>query len=107
MSNEDIVPANKVSFITEKHELTSLSNKVRKLNNAALKVLEEGLNDSDVKVRLECAKTLLKMDVDISKIINDDAMNRILAELKMNGEIKNVGNTNTRPLVDFSSIQQV
>jgi len=37
---------------------------------------------------------------------NDDAMNRILAELKMNGEIKNVSNNN-RPLVDFSSIQQV
>jgi hypothetical protein len=47
------------------------------------------------------------MDIDISKIINDDAMNRILAELKMNGEIKNVSNNNSRPLVDFSSIQQV
>ena len=107
MSNEDIVPANKVSFITEKHELTTLSNKVRKLNSAALKVLEDALADPDVKVRMEAAKALLKMDIDISKIINDDAMNRILAELKMNGEIKNVGNNNNRPLVDFSSIQQV
>lgn len=107
MSNEDIVPANKVSFITEKHELTTLSNKVRKLNSAALKVLEDALTDPDVKVRMEAAKALLKMDIDISKIINDDAMNRILAELKMNGEIKNVGNSNSRPLVDFSSIQQV
>jgi HEAT repeat protein len=107
MSNEDIVPANKVSFITEKHELTTLSTKVRKLNSAALRVLEDALVDPDVKVRMEAAKALLKMDIDISKIINDDAMNRILAELKMNGEIKNVSNNNSRPLVDFSSIQQV
>lgn len=87
MSNEDIVLANKVSFITEKHRLTSLSNNVRKLNNTALKVMKEGLNDLDFKVRLECAKTLLKMDADMSKIIND-AMNHIIAELKMTGEIK-------------------
>ena len=43
------------------HELTGLSKKLNKLNDKALKALEDGLSDADPKIRLESAKTLLKM----------------------------------------------
>ncbi len=99
-------PASKVSFIREEHELSKLSKNIRKLNTKALAVLEDSLSDEDPKIRMEAAKTLLKMDIDISKIINEDAMNRIIAELKVNGEVKEIKSNNT-PLIDFNNIQDV
>ena len=102
----EVAPAGKVSFIREDHELSKLSKSVRKLNTKALAVLEDSLSDEDPKIRMEAAKTLLKMDIDISKIINEDAMNRIIAELKVNGELKEIKSNNT-PLIDFNNIQDV
>lgn len=102
----EVAPVGKVSFIREEHELSKLSKSVRKLNTKALAVLEDSLSDEDPKIRMEAAKTLLKMDIDISKIINEDAMNRIIAELKVNGEVKEVKSNNT-PLIDFNNIQDV
>lgn len=102
----EVAPAGKVSFIREEHELSKLNKSVRKLNTKALAVLEDSLSDEDPKIRMEAAKTLLKMDIDISKIINEDAMNRIIAELKVNGEVKEVKSNNT-PLIDFNNIQDV
>ena len=102
----EVAPAGKVSFIREEHELSKLSKNIRKLNTKALAVLEDSLSDEDPKIRMEAAKTLLKMDIDISKIINEDAMNRIIAELKVNGELKEVKSNNT-PLIDFNNIQDV
>ena len=95
-------PASKVSFIREEHELSKLSKNIRKLNTKALAVLEDSLSDEDPKIRMEAAKTLLKMDIDISKIINEDAMNRIIAELKVNGDVKEIKSNNT-PLIDFNN----
>ena len=102
----EVAPAGKVSFIREEHELSKLSKNIRKLNSKALAVLEDSLSDEDPKIRMEAAKTLLKMDIDISKIINEDAMNRIIAELKVNGEVKEIKSNNT-PLIDFNNIQDV
>jgi len=102
----EVAPAGKVSFIREEHELSKLSKNIRKLNTKALAVLEDSLSDEDPKIRMEAAKTLLKMDIDISKIINEDAMNRIIAELKVNGEVKEIKSNNT-PLIDFNNIQDV
>lgn len=93
-----------VGFIREEHALLSLGKKVKKLNEKALRVLEDGLSDPDIKVRMECAKTLLKMDVDISKIINEDSVNRLLLELKQNG---NPEPKDITPLVDFGTIQDI
>lgn len=88
----------------EEHALTTLSKKVKGLSEKALNTLEQGLSSEDERVRMDCAKTLLKMDVDISKIINEDSMNRLLLQLKLEG---NPAPKDTTPLVDFSNIQEV
>lgn len=98
MSNE----TNIVKY--ENHNLLPLSNKVKKLSDKALSVLEDALASEDEKIRMDAAKTLLKMDVDISKVINEDAMSRLLLELKHNG---NPAPKETLPMVDFSNIQEV
>ena len=94
-----------VSLLRVEHDLTKLGKKVKSLNTKALAVLEEGLSDPDPKYRLECAKSLLKLDIDISKIINEDAMNRLVTELKIKGTIAEV--PNTVPKIDFNTIQDV
>lgn len=89
----------------EPHNLLTLSSKVKNLSDKALKMLEDGLESEDEKIRLECAKTLLKLDVDISKIINQDSMDRLLLQLKQ--QPVNNNPVNNTPLVDFSNIQEV
>jgi hypothetical protein len=64
-----------------------------------------GIVGGEEKIRLECAKTLLKLDVDISKIINQDSMDRLLLQLKQ--QPVNNNPVNNTPLVDFSNIQEV
>jgi len=88
------------------HELTGLSKKLNKLNDKALKALEDGLSDADPKIRLESAKTLLKMNVDVSRVISDESISRIMIALKHGEAIKELP-MEKAPLVDFSNIQEV
>lgn len=107
MSGE-IVPAGKQSFIrAEEHELSATGKKLAKLSNKALEVLAQGLESEDEKVRLETAKALIKMNIDISKIINEDAMNRLISEFRFVGVVGNDTPKDVTPLVDFSNIQEV
>ena len=90
----------------EPHNLLTLSSKVKNLSDKALKMLEDGLESEDEKIRLECARSLIKLNIDISKIINEDAMNRLISEFRFVGNNDN-NPKNVTPLVDFSNIQQV
>ena len=106
MSGE-IVPAGKQSFIRVKdHDLAATGKKLSKLSDKAIEVMAQGLESEDEKTRLECARSLIKLNIDISKIINEDAMNRLIAEFRVNQnnlpQPKDV-----TPLVDFSKIQEV
>jgi hypothetical protein len=106
MSGE-IVPAGKQSFIRVKdHDLAATGKKLSKLSDKAIEVMAQGLESEDEKVRLECAKSLIKMNIDISKIINEDAMNRLISEFRFIG-VNNESPKDVSPLVDFSNIQQV
>ena len=105
--SQDVVPAGRTSFIrADEHDLASTGRKVAQLSDKALEVLEQGLYSEDEKTRMDCARTLIKMNIDISKIINEDAMNRLIAEFRVNQ-----GNPprpkDVTPLVDFSKIQEV
>jgi len=105
--SQDVVPAGRTSFIrADEHDLASTGRKVAQLSDKALEVLEQGLYSEDEKTRMDCARTLIKMNIDISKIINEDAMNRLIAEFRVNQnnlpQPKDV-----TPLVDFSKIQEV
>lgn len=105
--SQDVVPAGRTSFIrADEHDLATTGRKVAQLSDKALEVLEQGLYSEDEKTRMDCARTLIKMNIDISKIINEDAMNRLIAEFRVNQ-----GNPpqpkDVTPLVDFSKIQEV
>lgn len=102
----EITPAGKLSFIRDEHDLQPISNKLRKLNSKAIAVLENNLSSDDPKIQIEAAKLLLKFEIDISKIINEDTMQRLLLELKQNGN-EHQERPNNVPLVDFSNIQDV
>ena len=93
-----------IKIFEGEHQLNSLNNKLQKLNTKALEVLENALLSPDEKISIDAAKTLIKLNVDISKIINEDAVNRILLQLKTNGL---QAPKDTTPLVDFSNIQEV
>ena len=106
MSGE-IVPAGKQSFIRVKdHDLAATGKKLSKLSDKAIEVMAQGLESEDEKIRLECARSLIKLNIDISKIINEDAMNRLISEFRFVGNNDN-NPKNVTPLVDFSNIQQV
>ena len=90
-------------IVKENHNLSELSTKVKRISERALQALEDGLSSKDEKVRIDCAKTLLKLDIDISKLINEDAMNRLLLTLRQNG---NPPPKHT-PRIDFDNIQDV
>lgn len=105
--SQDVVPAGKNSFIrASEHDLAATGRKVAQLSTKALEVLEKGLFSDDEKTRLDCARTLIKLNIDISKIINEDAMNRLIAEFRFNQEGLPQPKDVT-PLVDFSKIQEV
>ena len=104
--SQDVVPAGRTSFIrADEHDLASTGRKVAQLSDKALEVLEQGLYSEDEKTRMDCARTLIKMNIDISKIINEDAMNRLIAEFRFVGQVEQP--KNVTPLVDFSKIQEV
>jgi len=106
MADGDIVPAGKTSFVrVGEHELAETGRKVAALSNQALDTLAEGLSSPDEKVRMDCAKTLIKLNIDISKIINEDALNRLISEFRFVGQVESP--KNITPLVDFSKIQEV
>lgn len=109
-------PATTVSFIRAKdHDLQALFRGLEKVSKKAIKKLVEGLESTDEKLSIECAKTLLRFQVDVSKEINTDAMQRTIAEIRFNNtaiqKIKNIASSEDelppRTVVDFSNIQNL
>lgn len=106
MADGDIVPAGKTSFVrVGEHELATTGKKLATLSDQALQVLANGLLSDDEKTRMDCAKTIVKLNIDVSKIINEDALNRLISEFRFVGQVEQP--KNVTPLVDFSKIQEV
>lgn len=75
-----------LSFIT-KHKLETLQKRLKSLNNDALKVFEDVLHDpeTDIKIKMDAAKWISKMYVEVTDAITKDQFNRLMAEVKVNG----------------------
>lgn len=105
-----VAPAGRVSFIRAgEHELQALLNRLGRGSKKALAVLEKGMLSEDLKLATDCAKNWLRFQMDVSKEISADDMQRVLAEFRFNrqgGGFKDVEDDN-KPLVDFDSIQDV
>jgi hypothetical protein len=108
---QNISPAGQLSFLRAgDHDLQELLNKLNKLSKKALSTLEEGLLSKDEKTRMDCAKSILKFQMDASKEISTDAMQRMIAEfrIKRGNGMKTVGEDegSGTPILEFNSINK-
>lgn len=106
-----LVPAGKPSFIrASSHDLEPLLRNLKRVSKDAINALEDGLKSNDEKTRMKCAELLLQYHVAVSKEINTDAIQRVVAELRFNNSnsVKDINeNSHTKPLVDFNNIRDV
>lgn len=85
--SEAIVAIEQPIFIKKVHELSKLSKRLDKISDAAIDVIVDTMNDKDTdpKLRVACATTLVDMSVKVSDIISKDSLVRQIAELKAKG----------------------
>ena len=116
--SQEVQPAGKLSFIRTKHDLTKALKRLERETDSTVDFLASllGKENVDVKVQLEAARTLLDYRVKVSDLINKDALNRMIAEVRLlnprpvqktlTGEPLEGGETE-RPVLDFEYVQKV
>jgi HEAT repeat protein len=100
------------SFLDDKIDLKKLSKDLSKASKEAVEVLLKLLESKDERVRMTAATKLLEFDIDVKKIVSQDQMQRLIAELKLNraANVKTIGvdeDEKQRPLVDFYTVREV
>jgi hypothetical protein len=97
------------SFLDDKIDLTKLSKKLSKISDEVIDTLIALLQSKDERTRMTVAIKLLELDIDVKKVISQDQMQRLIAEIKLNrsGGPKQipVHGEDSRPLVDFSTVR--
>lgn len=110
-----VVTTKEQSFLDDKLKLDKLLRELGKASKKAVDALESALSSQDEKIRVAAADKLLAFYVATAKEVNNDQIQRLIAELKLNGgrgkrlvELPN-GETGgpKRPLVDFTTIREV
>lgn len=112
----------KISFLREAHDLDSLVKQLDKKVKGAVEHLASLVTDveADDKLRFESAKALLDFRVKVGEIVNKDKLQRLIAEVRLNGpaapSMKTIG-TNaddeageddvSTPIVDFQYIRKI
>lgn len=94
-------------FVKKTHELDKLVRSLKKISTKAVTVLEAGLSSSDEKIRMMAADKLLKFYMDTSKEVSQDALNRLILEIKANGLIgqgSTAQDDDNTPKLDFDNI---
>lgn len=103
------------SFLTNGLDLKKLLRDVSKHSKAAIDKLVKLMDSEDHKVALAAAKTLLEMQTAITKDMNTDQLQRLIAQVKLKGGGGRAlvpvsgedDEENDRPTVDFTTIRQV
>jgi hypothetical protein len=107
------------SFIRDKGELSNLLKFLSKVSASAVEILVDAMNAKDgvdQKTKIACAEKLLDFQIACAKQVNDDNMQRMIAEIKLNRTplANNLSaiefdeeKRRNRPVVDFSQIQDV
>lgn len=111
-----VVTVKEQSFLDNdglKQKLGPLLKSLKTASKAAIEVLEKALESPDEKVRVSAAEKLLQFYMQTAKEINNDQVQRLIAELKLHPNRKPmtpVGNSPSgapKPIVDFSTIRDV
>ena len=109
-----ITVVEKPVFLKKKHELQKLLNSLERATPQAVDLIVETMNsDNEIittKMKLECAKSLLELQIKVSTEISRDQLTRQIAEIKVNGLSRPLeGNEPKKlpPKRDFTTIQEV
>jgi len=101
------------SFIRRTGELTKTQKRLSKLSESMIDFLLSKVEDEgvDLKLRMQYADKLLSYHVDVSKLVNQDNLQRMVAEIKIAGKLPlsgdASGNKTTQPVIDFDNIISV
>lgn len=103
----------KQSFLADEVQLKQMGKSLSKASKTAIDVLVQMLDSQDEKTRMTAAIKLVEFDIDVKKAISADQMQRLIAEVKLNGsggsktlEIEEA-ERKKRPIVDFSNIRAI
>lgn len=112
MTDGVIATVDQPLFVKKNHELASLLAKVKKGSAKAVEILIETMEDKDTEAKLKvaCAQSLIEYEVKITDQINKDQLTRQIAEIKARTIITPlVGGANMplAPKTDFTTIQEV
>jgi hypothetical protein len=103
-----------ITFLKKTHELQAMLKALDKGSKDAVELLVRTMNDEkqDLKIRLDCAKTVISSNASVAAQVSADSMSRLIAEIKVKpgGASKTLtledGKPKT-PLLDFSTIREI
>jgi hypothetical protein len=111
------VKVKSASFLRNKGELSALLKSLSRVSEEAVAILVAAMSATegvDQKTRIACAEKLIDFQISCAKQVNDDNMQRMIAEIKLNkqpldGNLTTIEyeERNNRPIVDFSNIQEI
>jgi HEAT repeat protein len=109
-----VVKEQTTSFLSDELQLKALAKALSKLNKETINVLEDLLKSKDERVRMQVAFKLLDLEVDVKKVISQDQMQRLIAEIKLNQAsttkqltAEQEDKNKNRPIVDFTTIRTI
>jgi GTPase Era involved in 16S rRNA processing len=113
--SSQITLVEKPVFIKSKHELAKVMKALDKASNQAVDLIVNTMNSTNSEVtprmKLDCAKSLLELQLRVSAEISKDELLRQMAEIKVNGLSRSLGEDTEQkklaPKVDFLTIQNV
>lgn len=100
-------------FIKRKHELANLLKALEKGSVDAVDLIVSTMNstseDVTLKMKFECAKSLLDLQIKVAAEISKDSLVRQIAEIKAKGLSRplELQEGRTAPMIDFNTIQEI
>lgn len=99
------------TFLANEIDLKKVDRELSKVSKEAVDVLSDMLKHTDVRIRMQAAIKLLELGIDVKRTISSDQMQRIIAEIKLNGPgnktLELEDSAKSRPIVDFSNIRSI
>jgi len=98
-------PAKGQSLFKSTHELTKMMKALKRINDKAIRVLDQAMDSADEKIRVAAAEKSIKFYADAAKEIRQDQINSTLIEMKMGliGQGSTVPEDNT-PVLNFDEL---
>jgi len=111
-------PVGQTNFLKKEADLKPLLKKLSAASAEAVDVILEIMRSTnDLKLKKECAASLLQFNITVAKDTNADHLMRLVAHSRSNGTLTGNGNTKQlinapdqeqrKPIVDFNCIRSL